>query len=194
MGENINQRFADLALEDVTANKDELNLLDGAVYTADELNAAIHSAALLAAAPEAAGIEIQVGDKKYISAYNETGSAITAQGEVVTVAYSNDKGTEVNAVVTTAFLVRTAVSLDAVDEHALAWFKIGGEAEAGVEGTTDVAAGNFLEVLNGELAFKRDGDGSARTAESAAVAIDAQAANSVVVVTVRLLPEQHLID
>ena len=74
-------------LSGLTSLAAELNLLDGAIYTAAELKAAVHSAALLAATPLAAGIEIQVGAKRYISAYNETGTA-TVIGEVVVIAYA----------------------------------------------------------------------------------------------------------
>jgi len=189
VGERINVRFAGPVVPDITATPVELNLLDGAIYTAAELNAAAHSAALLAATPASAGIEIQVGTKKYVSAYNETASDIAAAGEVVVLAYSDDYGTEVNAVATSGFAVRTAVSLAAVTEHVLAWFQYDGVAEAGVEGTDNVAAGDYLEVFDGELAFKKDG--AARTQYSAAVAIDVQEADSVVVVTVLLIPEQH---
>ena len=177
-------------LSGLTSVAAELNLLDGANYTAAELNAAVHSAALLTATPEAAGIEIQIGANRYISAYNETGSAIAAAGEVVTIAYGNTYPTKAIVVATSSVLVRTGVSMAAIAAvHLLGWFQIAGTAEAGVEGTDNVAAGDFLEVLNTELAFKKDG--AARTAHSAAVAIDVQEAGSVVVVTVRLIPEQH---
>lgn len=145
---------------------------------------------ILDAPPPAAGIEVEEDGKRYVSAYNETGSA-SAKGEVATIAYSNDYGTEVIAAATTTFPVRTAVGVKAYAQHELGWWQIAGEAEALVEGTTDVAAGDFLEVLNTETAFKKDG--ASRTTVSGAVAIDAQATNSAVLSTVRLIPEQHTI-
>lgn len=177
-------------LSGLTSVAADLNKLLSGIYTKAEVDAAIHSAAMLAATPLAAGIEIQVGDKQYVSAYNETGSA-TVVGEVVILDYANDYGVKAIVVATKTFPVRIAIARAIMADHVLAWFQVGGEAEAGVEGTDDVAAGDFLEVLNTELAFKKDG--AARTTNSGAVAVDVQAADSIVVVTVRLINEQHLI-
>jgi len=176
---------------DANVSLEELNKLEGLTAVATEINDLIDGRNI-SETPPAAGIEFTDKDgNTYISAYNETGGDISAAGTVVTLGYSNDYGVEAIAVATTSFPVRTAVSLGAVSEHDLAWFQVGGEAEAGVEGTSDVAAGDFLEVLNGESAFKKDG--SSRTTVSAAVAVDAQSENEVVVVTVRLINEQHTI-
>ena len=197
MGGPINLRTDGVVIEaelnklsGLTAVAADLNKLLSGIYTKAELDAAIHSVAMLAAAPAAAGIEIQVGDKQYISAYNETGSA-TVVGEVAILDYANTYGVKAIVVATKAFPVKTAISLAIAADHVLGWYQVGGEAEAGVEGTAAVTAGDFLEVLNTELAFKKDG--AARTTNSAAVAVDAQAAGSIVVVTVRLINEQHLI-
>ncbi len=175
---------------DCPVTDEELNILLGGSFTKAEMEAAVGGAARLAAAPSAAGLDMWVGDKHYFSAYNETGGA-TVIGQVVTKGYSNDYGVEVIANATTAFTVKTAVSLGAVAEHALAWWQDEGDAEALVDGdSVDVAAGDFLEVLNGGTAFTKDG--AARTAVSAAVAVDANA-GAAALKTVRLIGEQHTI-
>lgn len=67
-----------------------------------------------------------------------------------------------------------------------------GYAEAAVEGTTDVAAGEFLEVLATEAAFKKD-HATTRSVNSVAMAVDAQASNSAVVVSVYLFGERAIV-
>jgi len=187
-GERTNVRFAGPIVPDITSTPAELNLLDGAIYTAAELNAAVHSAALLAAAPAAAGIKIQIGNKRYVSAYNETGTA-TVIGEVVIIDYANDYAVKAIVAATKTFPVTTAISLAIAAAHALDWYQYAGEAEALVDGdTVDVAVGDFLEICNTALAFVKDG--SARTTLSAAVAVDANATTSALK-TVILIPEQH---
>lgn len=167
-----------------------LNMLKDGKWTKAEIEAAIHNAAMLLSTPSKAGIEIQIGDKQYFSAYNETaGSSVV--GRPVTRDYSNDYGTEVIAPATTNFPVTTAVTLNAVAEHALTWWQKAGDAEAFVDGdSVDVAAGDFLEVLNTGTAFVKDG--AARTTVSGAVAIDANTA-AAALKTVRLIPEPHTI-
>lgn len=141
------------------------------------------------ATPVYAGEILSVDGKRYIAAYTTDG---VAAGAVVMIAYGEVAGQEVLAATTAtvAFPVMTAVAPAIVAVTTLAWFQIGGLCEASVEGTAAVAAGDFLEVLSTEADFKKDGT---RSAESAAVAVDAQAAASAVIVTVFLIPEQHVI-
>jgi len=141
-------------------------------------------------APTIAGQTIEIAGKQYTAVY--LSGAVTL-GDVVSLIYSGTAGQEVKTgtPATTAFPTRTGVILADHAGSALAWVQTGGLAEAGVEGTTDVAAGDFLEVLNTESAFKKDG--AARSTNSGAVAVDAQTADSVVVVTVMLIDEGHQI-
>lgn len=141
--------------------------------------------------PEDVGRRMWQDGKEYIAVYNETGAA-RERGDVATLAYSNDYGTEAIAVATTTFPVCTVVFLDAVPANGLAWVQIAGEcAEAKVDGTTNVAAGDFLEVINGGTAFIKDG--TARTTVSAAVACEAVTADAATLAKVVLIPEQHTI-
>ena len=78
-----------------------------------------------------------------------------------------------------------AVVCDVIASGAFGRMQTRGFAEAAVEGTTDVAAGDFLKVTNTLNEFVKDG--AAKTVNSSAVAIDAQAANNNVVVSVYLL-------
>lgn len=152
---------------------------------------AITTQQTIADTPSAAGQEIPAGvdGKSYMSAYEAT----TTLGDVVQLNFINTAGQEVTAAapVTTSFPTMTAVAIATRGTAGIGWYQIGGIVEAGVEGTTDVAAGDFLEVLNTESAFKKDG--ASRTTNSGAMAIDAQAANSVVVVTVMLINQQHVV-
>lgn len=141
-------------------------------------------------APTVAGQMMEIAGKQYLAVYL---AGTETAGDVIQVNYQDTAGQEVVAgtPATTAFATKTAVVIATPGGAGLAWVQVGGLAEAGVEGTTDVAAGDFLEVLNTESAFKKDG--ASRTANSGAVAVDAQAADSVVVVTVMLINESHVI-
>ncbi len=172
-GENINGRFADVALPDLD---DQLNYLQNKTLTET---------------PEKVGMTLEDADgKQYVSLYNGTGGALVL-GDIFIVEADETAGQELQAVavVTTTFDIMTAVASGTVADGAIAWFQTGGFAEASVEGTTDVAAGDFLKVSNGEDDFKKDA--TSRSTVSAAIAIDAQAANEAVVVTVYLINEQH---
>jgi len=129
---------------------------------------------------------------KGVSLYNGTGAAVAA-GDVVMIDYEETATGEMQAITpaTSTFCRRTAVAMEAIADGDIGYFQIEGECEAFVEGTTDVAAGDSLEVLSGENEWKKDG--SARAATSGAVAIDAQAENENVKVTVFLIPEGHTI-
>lgn len=140
------------------------------------------------------GIMFDIPEKQGVgvTAYNATGSA-QAAGDVAVLTFGYASGTEVNAGVaaTSSVYQYVVVALDAIASGAIGRYQISGYCEAAVEGTTDVAAGNFLEVLNTEESFKKDG--TSRTTNSVARAVDAQATNSAVVVTVFLFGERVII-
>lgn len=137
------------------------------------------------------GIEFNIPDKQGtgITAYNNTGAAIAA-GDVLLLTDGYQAGKEKLAGVpaTNAVYQWVVVALDAIADAAIGRFQKSGYCEAYVEGTTDVAAGDFLEVLNNNNEFKKDG--AARTVYSVARAVDAQATNSNVKVTVWLLGDR----
>lgn len=137
--------------------------------------------------PKYCGLRLRVGQKEYLSVY---ATAALTLGYVYRVTYSQTAGQELKTATpaTDAGTCVTAVPYQAERLGVIAWLQVGGEAEASVEGTTDVAAGDFLEVLNGETDFKKDGTLSKN---SAAVAVDAQATNSAVVCTVMLINKAH---
>jgi len=138
------------------------------------------------------GIKFDIPEKQGegITAYNATGSTI-ALGDVLVLTYGYASGTEVNAstpATNTALFQYVVVAIEAIAAAAIGRFQMSGYCEAYVEGTTDVAAGDFLEALNTKNEFYKDG--ASRTVNSVARAVDAQAANSNVLVTVFLLGER----
>lgn len=146
--------------------------------------------------PTAPGVLVQIVDagtartKTFLSAYNRVGAAVK-QGQVATINYVTTYGTAAIANATKTFPVRTGVFMYRQAADDLCWLQIGGKAKALVDGTTDVAAGDSLEVLNTGTAFVKDT--TARSALSGAIALEAQAANEAVLVDVELIPEQHTI-
>lgn len=128
------------------------------------------------------------GCKRFVTAKSHAALVI---GDVVVVSFSAT-GPLTAAAATSSVYQQVGVVCEAA-AAADAWVKIqiAGPAEASVEGTTDVAAGDFLEVLNTENDFKKDG--AARTVYSVAVAIDAQASATPTVVSVWLLGDRNLI-
>ena len=141
---------------------------------------------------EKCGVIAQEDGKTYVSAYNGSGAALVV-GKVyqLTYGYVEKQEIAIGTPATTTFSTKVGVAIAVTPDGAIGWLQTGGICEAYVEGTTDVAAGDFLEVLNSELNFKKDG--SARTTVSAARAVDAQAANSAVLVTVNMINELHTI-
>jgi len=138
------------------------------------------------------GIKFDIPEKdgEGITAYNATGNAV-ALGDVLVLTYGYTAGTEVNVTIpatNTSLYQYIVVALEAVSDAAIGRFQMSGYCEAFVEGTTDVAAGDFLEVLNANNEFKKDG--TSRTVNSVARAVEAQAENENVLVTVFLLGER----
>ena len=144
--------------------------------------------------PPAPGLEIQFVDKdgkvkQYISAYNLLGAAV-AKGQPATIDYIETYGVGAIANADTgAVFVRTAVFVRAQAAGELCWMQFGGEADALVDGTAAVVVGDALETIAAGTAFIKAA--SARDIASGAIALQAQAAASAVLVKVQLIPEQH---
>jgi hypothetical protein len=120
--------------------------------------------------------------------------ANTEKGEVLMIAYDGDEETNPKAVAvaTTAFPVRLAVATE--DQGSTAgfqWCVTEGECQALVDGTTDVAKDDFLEVINADDSFTKDG--TARTTVSGAIARVAVTANANTLADVYVIGEQHTI-
>lgn len=119
--------------------------------------------------------------------------ANTVQGQILVLAYDGDEESNPKAVAaaTSTFKVRTVVATE--DQGATAgfqWCVIAGECEALVNGTTDVAKDEFLEVINAATAFT--GEGTSRLATSGAIAREAQT-NPTALTDIYLLGEGHTI-
>ena len=127
-----------------------------------------------------------------LTLYNGSGGEI-AKGQVCLVDFAKDdlkeaKATPLSAAI--AFPVLLAVATEVVADTKYGVFQTFGEVDALVEGTTDVAAGNFLKV---DVSVSTTGfikDGTSRSAASGAIAKAAQADNSEVLTSVFLLGQQ----
>lgn len=80
------------------------------------------------------------------------------------------------------------VALEAVANNAWCWCAVYGDVDCGVEGTTDVAAGDFLRVVaaTSTTGLVVEAAATTKTVNTLATAKAAQAANSVVNVRVHL--------
>lgn len=145
---------------------------------------------------EKCGIRYPIPERsgEAITAYNATGSAL-AKGDVVMLTYSNTSGRELSAATpaTSTFPITTAVALAAVSAGSIGKFQITGKASVKCgDGTNAIAAGKFLEVLNGKKYAEEDG--ASRTTVSLGVLVDAvSAGESAALKNVILIGEQHTI-
>lgn len=125
-----------------------------------------------------AGKRRTVGMNELLYAYVP---ANALKGEVFVVTLDGDEETcpKLIASATAAFYQEVAVVLaDQGATAGFAWVQTKGKVGILVEGTTDVAKDDFLELLNTEKSLKKDG--TTRTVNAIAVACAAQAANSAV--------------
>lgn len=150
------------------------------------------------ARPKAAGIIVQdIGSdgklRTYISAYNRVGTVLD-KGQPITIDYVATYMVAAIANATTGSEVykQTGGALKVTQINELWWFQIGGAGKGLVDGTTDVAAAEALEVLNTGTAWIKAG--TARDLSTGAIALAAQAANSAVLVDVLYIPERHSIE
>ena len=131
------------------------------------------------------------GNKTFIFAYC---AAAETRGNVRVITYDGDEETNPTAgtpATQTSVYQRVGVATVTTTAAGFLWYQIKGDCEALVEGTTDVAKDDFLEVLNGETSFKKDG--ASITTNVVAIAQEAQATNSAVLTNVYLLGERVFI-
>ena len=131
-----------------------------------------------------------------IRLYYPSGSALSI-GSVVKIAYTGQSSGDpqcIACVSGSAAYDRVVVAVNATASGNWDWFWIEGICNALVEGTTDVAVGDYLLVDISTAAGSFSKDGAALTANSAAIAMAAQAANSSVLAKVRLLGERVTIQ
>ena len=155
----------------------------GVIIKADELTSANEK--------HIAGQVVQQGKTMYQYLYVP---ANTEQGEVLVLSYDGDEETNPKAVApaTASFKQRVVVAgEDQGSSAGFQWCIISGECSALVDGTTDVAKDDFLEVLNTADGFTKDG--TSRAATSAAIAREAQTANSDTLTSIYLIGEGNTI-
>ena len=132
-----------------------------------------------------AGATKKEGNREYVYAY---AAAAETVGKVRVITFDGDEETNPTAgspATETTVYQQTGVATKTTTAAGFLWYQTKGDAEALVEGTTDVAKDDFLEVLTTETSFKKDG--TSITTNAVAIAQEAQAANSSVLTNVYLL-------
>lgn len=124
------------------------------------------------------------GMNEYLYAYVPASSV---KGEVYVVTFDGDEETcpKLVAAATLAVYQEYAVVLADQTAAGFAWVQTKGKANVLVEGTTDVAKDDFLELLNTEKSAKKDA--ATRSVNSFAIACAAQTTNSAVLTECILL-------
>ena len=137
------------------------------------------------------------GNGQGISLFNDQASVI-ALGDVVLIGYDPDgtngllQGMQALAPATSTFVVYTAIAMESVAVDDVGYFQISGVCQAFIDGTADVVAGDFLEVLNGTNELIKAG--TSRTLGSSAIALEAQATDSNVLKSIYKFGEAHTIE
>ena len=133
-----------------------------------------------------------------VTLFNDRAVAID-KGEIVLIGYDPDgsagltQGMQALDIATSSFVIYTAVALEAVAVDEIGYFQVSGFcADADVDGTTDVAKGDFLEVLNGADGMIKAG--TTRTLGSCAIALEAVVADADTSAEVYLIGEPHTIE
>jgi hypothetical protein len=132
-----------------------------------------------------AGARRMQGRNEYLFAYVP---ASALRGEVYVVTHDGDEETTPKLVTAATLAVYQEYAVVLADQGAAAgyaWVQLKGHAYMLVEGTTDVAKDDYLELLNTEKSAKKDA--TTRSTNSFAIACAAQAANSAVLTEVELL-------
>ncbi|MEK7578728.1 MAG: hypothetical protein AAB456_03380 [Patescibacteria group bacterium] len=131
------------------------------------------------------------GNREYIFAY---AAAAETVGKVRVITFDGDEETNPTAsapATQTTVYQLVGVATKTTTAAGFLWYQIKGDAEALVEGTTNVAKDDFLQVLNAETSFKKDG--ASITTEACAIAQEAQTADSSVLTNVYLFGERVFI-
>lgn len=138
-----------------------------------------------------AGARRRSGRNEFLYAYVP---ANALRGEVYVVTHDGDEETTPKLVAAATLAVYQEVAVVLADQGSTAgyaWVQVKGHAYMLVEGTTDVAKDDYLEVLTTEKSAKKDA--TARSVNSVAIACAAQATNSAVLTEVELLGDRVII-
>lgn len=119
--------------------------------------------------------------------------ASTAAGTPMTITYDGDEETNPKAIAaaTAAFGQKACVTTVAQVSAGFQWCVIEGECSALIDGTTDVAKDDFLEVINAGVAFIKDA--ASRAATSKAIAREAQTTNAATMTKIYLIGDTSTI-
>lgn len=138
-----------------------------------------------------AGAHRVEGNREFVFAYCAAAETV---GKVRVITFDGDEATNPTAAApatSTSVYQIVGVATKTTTAAGFLWYQIKGDAEALVEGTTDVAKDDFLEVLNTETSFKKDA--TSRSTNSVAIAQEAQASDASVLTNVYLLGERLFI-
>jgi len=137
-----------------------------------------------------AAVRVDQHGAEFINLY----AASHTKGQIKVVTYDGDEASNPSAVTpaTSAVYQKVGVCTKTSATAGYVEYQIKGDCTfALVEGTTDVAKGDFLEVLNGETSLKKDA--TTRSVNSVAIAQAAQTADSSVATSVYLIGERVII-
>lgn len=137
-----------------------------------------------------AGATKKEGNKEFIFAYC---AAAETRGKVRAITYDGDEETNPTAAAPTNLAGYQIIAVATLTTTAAGWqwYQTKGDCEALVEGTTDVAKDDFLEVLTTETSFKKDS--TTRSVNSVCIAREAQASNSSVLTDVYMTGERVIV-
>jgi len=133
----------------------------------------------------AQGARRMQGSNEFLYAYVPANAALGAQ---YVVTFDGDEETNPKLVVAATLAVYQEIAVVIKAQGATAgfnWVQTKGKCRMLVEGTTDVAKDDFLELLNTETSAKKDA--TTRSVNSFAIACEAQTANSAALADVFLL-------
>lgn len=116
-----------------------------------------------------------------------------AKGEFQVITHDGDEeySPKVADPATLAVYQYVGVLLEAQTAAGYAWVRIKGKVKALVDGTTDVAKDDYLEVLNNTVGAVKDA--TTRSVNSVAIAREAQATNENTLTDVELLGDRAII-
>ncbi len=132
---------------------------------------------------------------RMVRLFNDTGGA-TIKNAVYMVGFDGDLTQNPKIETCAAVTVdrQLVVATEAYADQTWGWYVFAGVYDVMVEGTTDVAVGDYLKLVAATDADALIKDGTSRTADSVAIACAAQAANSAVATKCFLFGDRCDID
>lgn len=136
------------------------------------------------------GARIAQGANEFMYVYAPEAKA---KGEVQVIAFDGDEETNPRLAdaATATFKQTVCVVLEAITAAGFVKVQTRGYCQALVDGTTDVAKDDFLEVINGAVSATKDG--SSRSTVSLGIACEARSTDSAGLIKIFLLGEGNTI-